>query len=39
VLEVMPDGATVTLLGPTSNGFSNVSYQGTEGWAFSAFLQ
>jgi hypothetical protein len=39
VLLVMPDGATVTLLGPESNGFSNVLYQGTEGWASSEFLQ
>lgn len=38
VLLVMPNGATVELLGQTSNGFSKVSYQGTDGWAFSEFL-
>jgi len=38
VLDVMPDGATVTLLGPSSNGFSQVSYQGTTGWAYSIYL-
>ncbi len=38
VLLVMPDGAQVTLLGQTSNGFSKVTYQGTTGWAYSAYL-
>ena len=38
VFRVMPDGATVTLLGSTANGFSRVSYQGTIGWAWSAYL-
>ena len=30
----MPDGATVTLLGQSSNGFAKVRYNGTEGWAY-----
>jgi len=38
VLDVMPDGATVTLLGPTSNGFSQVTFQGAIGWAYSLYL-
>ncbi|MEA2515496.1 MAG: hypothetical protein QOJ59_4985 [Thermomicrobiales bacterium] len=38
VLLVMPDRATVTLLGGESNGFLEVSYQGTEGWAYAAYL-
>lgn len=38
VLAVMPDGATVTLLGQTSNGFAKVRYQGTEGWAYAGYL-
>ena len=38
VILVMPDGATVTLLGATANGYSRVSYQGTIGWAYSAYL-
>ena len=38
VLRVMPDGATVTLLGQNQNGFSLVSYQGTRGWAYSIYL-
>lgn len=39
VLAVMPDGATVTLLGQSSNGFAKVRYNGTEGWAFAAYLE
>ncbi len=35
---VMPDGATVTLLGDESNGFLEVSYRGTAGWAYAAYL-
>jgi N-acetylmuramoyl-L-alanine amidase len=38
VLTVMPDGATVTLLGDTSNGFAKVRFGGTEGWAYSIYL-
>jgi uncharacterized protein YraI len=39
VLTVLPDGSTVTLLGQTVNGFSEVSYNGTEGWASSNYLR
>jgi uncharacterized protein YgiM (DUF1202 family) len=39
VLTVMPDGATVTLLGESANGFSRATYQGTTGWAYSLYLQ
>jgi hypothetical protein len=35
----MPDGATVTLLGETSNGFSKVRFGGVEGWAYNAYLE
>jgi uncharacterized protein YgiM (DUF1202 family) len=38
VLTVMPDGATVTLLGQSSNGFAKVRYNGTEGWAYAIYL-
>jgi uncharacterized protein YraI len=38
VLTVIPDGATVTLLGPTENGFSAISFDGAEGWAASPYL-
>ncbi len=38
VVTVMPDGATVTLLGQSSNGFANVRYNGIEGWAYAAYL-
>jgi uncharacterized protein YraI len=38
VLLVMPNGATVTLTGETSGGFSKVTYNGTTGWAYSGFL-
>lgn len=38
VLAVMPEGATVTLTGQTSNGFHSVSWNGQNGWAFSAWL-
>jgi uncharacterized protein YraI len=38
VLLVLPNGAQVTLLGQTSNGFSKVRYQGTDGWAYSTYL-
>lgn len=38
VLAVMPGGATVTLTGENSNGFSGVVYNGTTGWAFAAYL-
>jgi uncharacterized protein YraI len=38
VLLVMPDGATVTLNGDEENGFVSVTYQGTSGWAYGAYL-
>ncbi len=38
VILVMPSGATVTLTGTTSNGFSGVTYQGTTGWASTTYL-
>jgi uncharacterized protein YgiM (DUF1202 family) len=38
VLRVLPDGARVALTGSTSNGFSQVIYQGTTGWASSQWL-
>ncbi len=38
VLAVMPDGATVALLGESANGFARVRFGATEGWAYAAFL-
>jgi hypothetical protein len=38
VLLVMPGGATVKDLGSSKNGFINVEYQGTAGWAHGAYL-
>jgi uncharacterized protein YraI len=38
VLLVLPDGATVSLLGEEANGFLRVSYNGTTGWAYGAYL-
>jgi N-acetylmuramoyl-L-alanine amidase len=38
VITVMPDGAVVTLLGGSSNGFSQVSYNGSTGWAYTIYL-
>lgn len=37
-LAVMPAGSTVTLNGQESNGFQSVTWNGTTGWAFSAYL-
>ncbi len=39
VLLVMPGGASVTLLGESSNGFVKLTYQGTTGWASSTYIQ
>ena len=40
ILEVIPDGSTVTLLaGVEQNGFYNVQYQGTTGWCSASYLQ
>ena len=38
VLTVIPDGATVTLLGETSNGFAKIRVDGVEGWAWADCL-
>src|SRR4051794_31429322 len=38
VILVMPSGASVDLLGSASNGFLEVAYQGTEGWASADYL-
>lgn len=38
ILAVMPPGAPVTLLGESANGFERVTYNGTSGWAFGAYL-
>lgn len=38
VLLVMPQGATVKALAGNSNGFRQVSYNGTTGWAATAYL-
>jgi uncharacterized protein YraI len=39
VLLVLPDGATVSVDGAEQGGFLPVNYQGTSGWAYSAYLQ
>ena len=39
ILEVMPAGATVTITGEAENGFLQVSYKGTDGWAFAQYLE
>jgi len=38
VIAVMPAGASLTLTGQAANGFVSVSYQGTNGWAYEAYL-
>jgi len=38
ILAVMPPGAAVTLMGESTNGFERVTYNGTSGWAFGAYL-
>ncbi len=38
VVAVMPDGATVQLTGSVSGEFSQVTWNGTTGWAATAFL-
>jgi uncharacterized protein YraI len=39
ILAVIPSGTIVTLLDPSqTNGFDHVSYDGTAGWAYSAYL-
>lgn len=39
VLAVIPSGSTVTLLNPVaSNGFLNISWNGTSGWSSATYL-
>jgi uncharacterized protein YraI len=38
ILLVMPRGASVQTTGSTQNGFSQLTYQGTTGWASSQYL-
>jgi uncharacterized protein YgiM (DUF1202 family) len=38
VILVLPDGAAVSLVGETSNGFSKVTYNGNTGWAATQYL-
>lgn len=38
VLTVMPGGASLQVLGPRQNGFAQVGYNGTTGWAFEQYL-
>jgi len=38
VLLVMPSGASVSTTGSTENGFSQLTYNGTTGWALSQYL-
>ena len=38
ILDVMPAGAAVQLLGEQRNGFVRVTYNGSQGWAFGQFL-
>lgn len=38
VLLVIPNGGSVTTTGATQNGFSQLSYNGTSGWAATQYL-
>jgi uncharacterized protein YraI len=38
IILVLPENAMVTDLGGAENGFRNVSYQGTDGWAYGEYL-
>ena len=38
VILVIPWGSRVTLTGQSANGFASVDYNGTAGWAYSAYL-
>ncbi|MBX3071262.1 MAG: SH3 domain-containing protein [Thermomicrobiales bacterium] len=38
VLLVIPSGATVNTTGATQNGFAQLTYQGTTGWASTQYL-
>ncbi len=38
VITIMPQGASVTLLGQSDSGFVKVAYAGHEGWAYASYL-
>ncbi len=38
IIDVMPGGAQVQVLGPRQNGFAQVTYRGSQGWAFEQYL-
>lgn len=38
VVDVMPEGATVTITGASQNDYYPVSYQGEDGWAAGSYL-
>ncbi len=38
IIDVMPGGARIQILGPRQNGFAQVTYNGSQGWAFEQFL-
>ena len=38
VVLVMPAGSTVTVTGPSVNGFAPIVYKGLYGWAYAAYL-
>ena len=38
IVDVMPGGARVQVLGPRQNGFAQVTYNGSQGWAFEQYL-
>jgi uncharacterized protein YraI len=38
ILLVIPDGGAVEVLAETQNGFRKVTYNGTTGWAYEAYL-
>lgn len=38
IVDVMPGGAQVQVLGPRQNGFAQVTYNGSQGWAFEQYL-
>ena len=38
IILTMPTGASVTLSGESSNGWLGVTYNGTAGWAFGAYI-
>ncbi len=38
VVQVLPDGAAVSLTGEVSNGFSKLTYNGSTGWSATQYL-